>query len=69
MVGAGYIAVELSGVLAGLGVDTTLFSRHPHVLRTFDDMIQEAVLEALAHTGVHHQVGDISTITRDEMEF
>lgn len=36
VVGAGYIAVELAGVLNGLGSDTTLFCRKEGVLRTFD---------------------------------
>lgn len=36
VVGAGYIAVELAGVLHGLGSDTTIFCRKDGVLRTFD---------------------------------
>lgn len=36
VVGAGYIATELAGVLHGLGADTTIFCRHDGVLRSFD---------------------------------
>src|SRR5699024_10707701 len=34
--GSGYIAVELAGVLNGLGVQTTLLLRKNHVLKEFD---------------------------------
>ncbi|KHJ85252.1 pyridine nucleotide-disulfide oxidoreductase, partial [Oesophagostomum dentatum] len=37
VVGAGYIAVELAGVLANLGSDTHLLIRYDKVLRTFDE--------------------------------
>ena len=36
MVGAGYIAVELAGVLNGLGSDVTLIVRGAKALRRFD---------------------------------
>lgn len=36
VVGAGYIATELAGMLHGLGSDTTIFCRHEGVLRSFD---------------------------------
>jgi len=36
VVGAGYIAVELAGVLNGLGSETSLFCRKGGVLRNFD---------------------------------
>lgn len=36
MIGAGYIAVELAGVLNALGSDTSIFCRKDGVLRTFD---------------------------------
>lgn len=44
VVGAGYIAVELAGVLAGLGSDTTIFCRRDGVLRTFDVRLQLIIL-------------------------
>lgn len=36
VVGAGYIAVELAGVLNSFGSDTTIFTRRDGVLRSFD---------------------------------
>ncbi|CDJ57627.1 glutathione reductase, putative [Eimeria maxima] len=41
VIGAGYIAVELCGVLQALGTETHLFIRHNRTLRKFDTMIQE----------------------------
>ncbi len=52
VVGAGYIAVELAGMLQALGSQVTLFFRYDSVLRQFDEMIQASVLEALANDGV-----------------
>ena len=53
VVGAGYIAVELAGVLAALGSETTLLIRREQVLRSFDTMLREAVMEALHAEKVH----------------
>lgn len=50
--GAGYIAVELAGMLRALGSEVTLFFRYDSVLRTFDDMIQQSILEALERDGI-----------------
>jgi glutathione reductase (NADPH) len=47
LIGSGYIAVELGGVLSGLGSETHLFARYNSVLRSLDPMLQEGVLEAL----------------------
>ena len=52
VVGAGYIAVELSGIFAGLGAQTTLVIRRPSVLRSFDPMIGETTLAMLGEAGV-----------------
>jgi len=52
IVGAGYIAVELAGVLRGLGCQVTLAMRHERPLRGFDAMLGEALREALEKSGV-----------------
>ena len=39
VVGAGYVAVELAMIVAGLGSDTTLLIREDTVLRTFDTLV------------------------------
>jgi glutathione reductase (NADPH) len=50
--GAGYIAVELAGIFAGLGAQTTLLTRTATVLRGFDPMIGETTLAMLRESGV-----------------
>ncbi|HGO5292896.1 TPA: glutathione-disulfide reductase [Photobacterium damselae] len=51
VVGAGYIAVEIAGVLNGLGTDTHLFVRKESPLRSFDPMIIETLTEVMAAEG------------------
>ncbi|TMW58423.1 hypothetical protein Poli38472_009982 [Pythium oligandrum] len=53
VVGAGYIAVELAGVLHGLGSDTTIFCRKDGVLRGFDELIRSTLHDAMAKDGLH----------------
>eukprot|EP01135_Chromosphaera_perkinsii_P003631 Nk52_evm10s250 gene=Nk52_evmTU10s250 len=52
VVGAGYIAVELAGILRTLGSEVHLVIRHPTLLRTFDSCITQGVMEELEHAGV-----------------
>jgi len=52
VVGAGYIAVELSAILGTLGSDVSLVARHDKVLRNFDEMIADNVTANLAHSHV-----------------
>ncbi len=52
VVGSGYIAVELAGLLNGLGSEVTLLVRKGHVLREFDAMLRETLMEALGESGV-----------------
>jgi glutathione reductase (NADPH) len=53
IVGAGYIAVEMSGMFHHLGSEAHLFIRHDKVLRTFDPMIQDKVTEEYKRQGIH----------------
>ena len=50
IVGAGYIAVELAGVLHTLGVKTDLFVRRDRPLRNFDSYIVDGLLEEMDKT-------------------
>jgi glutathione reductase (NADPH) len=43
VVGAGYIAVEIAGMLNALGVEVHLFIRGETFLRNFDPMVQETM--------------------------
>lgn len=51
VVGAGYIAVELAGVLNALGAETHLFVRKHAPLRNFDPLIIETLMEVMAADG------------------
>jgi len=52
VIGSGYIAVEITGVLAALGSEVTLVIRHDAVLRNFDSMISGALARELSADGV-----------------
>jgi len=52
VVGAGYIAVELAGVLHALGAQTHLFVRQHAPLRQLDPMLVDALLQSLQSHGV-----------------
>ncbi len=52
VVGGGYIAVEFAGILARLGVETTLLYRGPLFLRGFDDGVRAFVVRELARDGL-----------------
>jgi len=51
IVGSGYIAVELGGVLQALGSKVTLVARGTKLLSHFDPMLSDAVAEELARAG------------------
>ena len=51
VIGAGYIAVEVAGVLNALGSDTHLFVRKDHPLRTFDKDIVDVLVDEMAKSG------------------
>ena len=50
-IGAGYIAVEVAGVLNALGSDTHLFVRKDRPLRTFDKDIVDVLVDEMAKSG------------------
>ena len=52
ILGAGYIAVELAGVLHALGVKTDLFVRRDRPLRGFDSYIVEGLVNEMEKTGL-----------------
>lgn len=51
VVGAGYIAVELAGVMNALGSETHLFVRQHAPLRNFDPLISETLVEVMQAEG------------------
>lgn len=52
VIGAGYIAVELAGVFAGLGSVVHQFIRQDRVLRQFDPMLGAALQKEMAADGI-----------------
>jgi glutathione reductase (NADPH) len=57
--GSGYIAVELSGIFHSLGSDVQMVVRKDGVVRSFDRMLGEQVMEALRGSGVTIDTGVI----------
>ena len=52
VVGSGYIAVELAGMLNALGSAVTMIVRKTHLLRPFDSMIRELLMEQVRADGI-----------------
>lgn len=66
IVGAGYIAVELAGVMAGLGSEVSLYIRGDTVLRSFDEMISSTVTAELEKSGVTiHRHSNLVQVKRE----
>jgi glutathione reductase (NADPH) len=55
--GGGYIAVEFAGILAGLGVETTLLYRGDLFLRGFDGDIRRFAEQEMRKKGINLQFG------------
>ncbi|TGN41719.1 glutathione-disulfide reductase [Marinobacter confluentis] len=55
--GGGYIAVEFAGILAGLGVETTLLYRGELFLRGFDGDIRQFMAQEIKKKGVDLRFG------------
>lgn len=63
--GAGYIGVEMSGMLHALGTETHFYIRGEKLLRTFDPMIQDAVTKEYERQGVHlHKSSEIIKVEK-----
>lgn len=52
VLGGGYIAIEMAGIMAGLGVDTTLVYRGDMFLRGFDEEIRYFVKDEVEKKGI-----------------
>ena len=53
VVGAGYIAVELAGLLNGLGSEVSMLLRRGHFLSGFDVMLRDTLMEGMVEDGVN----------------
>ena len=52
IVGSGYVAVELGGVLNALGAETALFLRRERLLRAFDSLLSEQLAKHMRADGI-----------------
>lgn len=52
IVGAGYIGVELAGVLRALGSEVSVFAQQPRVLAGFDELIGDTVMQNMRAQGI-----------------
>lgn len=68
VVGAGYIAVELAGVLQALGTDTSLVVRKSKALREFDDILSDTLDEEMQRQGIniHRDTNGVESISVDD---
>ncbi len=63
--GAGYIAVELAGMLNALGADVSLLLRKERLLRSFDAMLRDALMEEMLEDGIDILAGsEVSGVQR-----
>ncbi|NOR43300.1 MAG: glutathione-disulfide reductase [Gammaproteobacteria bacterium] len=53
IIGSGYIAVELAGVLNSLGSSVCMYLRKEHLLRSFDAVLRETLLEEMLDQGIN----------------
>lgn len=53
VVGAGYIAVELAGVLQALGTDTSLVVRKENAMREFDHILRDTLDDEMQRQGIN----------------
>jgi len=72
VVGGGYIAVEMAGILQGLGVDTTLVYRGDLFLRGFDEEVRHFVKDEISKKGItlqfNENITSIQKLDNGELE-
>jgi glutathione reductase (NADPH) len=72
VVGSGYIAVEIAGLLNALGSDVTLLLRREHLLRPFDAMLRECLMEEMMDAGVNiitsSRIGEVKKHDDEDLE-
>lgn len=52
VVGAGYVAVEIGGLMHALGSEVSLFMRRDHFLHSFDAMLRDALMDQMRADGI-----------------
>jgi glutathione reductase (NADPH) len=59
LAGSGYVAVELGGVLRALGSEVTIAVRRDGVLRDFDPLLRDSVMDQMRRDGIRIETGAI----------
>lgn len=66
IVGAGYVSVELAGVLQALGSRVEIFARGQRLLESFEEEVTDALQDNLRHHGARLNFGfDANALLRD----
>lgn len=65
VIGAGYIAVELAGLLNALGSRVSMYLRRETFLRSFDAMLRDTLMEQMLADGVNILPGTAITALRE----
>ena len=65
VVGSGYIAVELAGVFSALGSEVVQFLRHERVLRAFEAMLGNQLMEHMRAGGVELVTGAVPSAVHE----
>lgn len=52
VVGTGYIGIELAGIFQALGSQVTVFSRTKKILRKFDPIVHENMMNEMSKSGI-----------------
>jgi glutathione reductase (NADPH) len=67
IIGAGYIGVELAGMLRALGTEVTLVALEARVLETFDSMISDVLMQEMQEQGIAlHMNSTVAGLARTE---
>lgn len=62
--GSGYVAVELAGIFSGLGSETGVIVRKDSVLREFDAMLGNELMETMRKSGIALDTGVVPASVR-----
>ena len=66
VVGSGYVAAELSGIFSALGSRTTVVLRHERILRSFDVMLGDSLMQIMREEGIDIATGAVpKSLTRN----
>ncbi|KAI9488204.1 glutathione-disulfide reductase [Zychaea mexicana] len=67
VVGTGYIGIEIAGIFNELGSTVTVYSRSKQILRKFDPVIHENMLEEMQKSGIGFvQDADVTALEKTE---